>query len=172
VKITPSAQPTCPPANKPKITEPVTAKLEVPVYYNTERGPVPSNNKLFAAEVLAETVLAELEQWAKKYHFALVHIGLYNPRPARTASGAPILKNGKPRWSGHAYALGIDFKGIITENGDGDFLDTNALADGAPKKFQELLHNVRTAIAAKHREAEIVKEPSWYHLGLKPVGGW
>ena len=172
MKITKSAQPTCAPANKPKITDPVTAVLEVPVYYNTERGPVPSNNKLFAAGILAETVLAELEKWAKKYNFALVHIGLYNPRPARRADGTPILVHGKPRWSGHAYALGIDWKGIITDGGHGDFLNTDELDAGAPAKFQELLHNVRAAIAAQHRNAEIVKEPGWYHLGLTPVGGW
>lgn len=164
MKVVQTRQPSGPPIDKPLIERPCVATLGVATYYYTERGAIPSNRGIVCSATFAETVLAALEAWAKRYHFAIVHIGVYNPRKARHMDGTPIIP---PRWSGHARGMGIDWKGVIESGGAGKFLTTGQLASDAPAKYQEIMHAMRVAIERVSLRPEIVEEGgSWVHAGI------
>ena len=164
LKITKTTQPAGGPADKPRLVDPVVAGLNVPVYYMTsDRGPVPSMRGIVCTRAFAETVLTQLEEFARKYGFGLVHIGVYVARKARHADGTPIVP---VRWSNHSFGEAIDFKGIITQHGEGDLLTVPQMETGCPAKLKELLDKCRSAINGIGRRPEIVDDGGWYHLGI------
>ena len=163
MKITTTGQPAMRPANAPLMKNPCTVKLDVPVFYNTERGPIPSNGGIVCSSDFAKTVLAALETWAKTYHFGIVHIGCYNPRMARNMNGTPILP---ARWSNHAFGTAIDFAGVLV-GGSLVIVRTGELETGAAKKWAELITAVTTSITHAGYRPEVVREGGiWEHLGF------
>lgn len=153
------------PTGAPNVVNPVKATLDCPVYYYGENGPVPSFSPVYCAGTFARTVLAAIEEWCVKHHFALVHVGIYNPRPARKANGQEITPK---RWSNHAYGCAIDFKGIKVNHGKGGFLSVDILQADAPAKWRELLDAVSDAMKAANLKPEMVDEGGWYHMGYFP----
>lgn len=169
MEITPTVQPTTGPSDKPILKDPVTVKLDVPVYYSGSGNAVPTSRLVTCDRAHAILIYQHINDWAVKYGFSLVHLGTYYPRKARKANGDVILYKGKPRWSGHSWGA-IDFHGVIAS--DGKFYDVNALKAQAPAKFAELMSKLKSAIVAAHRKPEIVKEPHWVHCGIVPIEGW
>lgn len=165
MRIRRTTQPGGGPEWKPLVKTPVVVTLDVLVFYCTERGPVPSLRGIMCGKVFAATVLTEMNRILGGYGFALVHIGVYVPRRARKADGTLIRP---ARWSNHAYGEAMDFKGIITERGEGKFLDIAAMKRGCPKKLREILEACESAICARNRRPEIVDEGGWIHIGLWP----
>jgi hypothetical protein len=166
MKIKATQQPKDAPADKPLVKQPVFAELDIPLFYATERGPMPWHHSIFCGQTFADTILAECEKLCLAENFALVHLGVYNPRKARHKNGTEI----KPtRWSNHAYGEAMDFKGIMTDNGAGQFLDIKALKAERPDFLATLKQACETAINSKGRQAEIVDEGGWLHLGIWPL---
>lgn len=165
MKIEDTQQPSYGPPNKPLIGNPVKVTLDLPIFYATERGPVAWPHSILCGQAFAETVLTDCERILKNYNYALVHLGIYNPRYARRKNGTDI----KPlRWSNHAYGEAMDFKGIIADSGEGDFLDIESMMSKCPDRLDEIIDACLKAINAIGREPEIVNEDSWYHIGLWP----
>jgi hypothetical protein len=158
-------QPTDGPANKPTVVNPVLVTMDIPLFYATERDPVPWHHSIFCGKAFADTVLVECEKLLKEEGSALVHLGVYNPRQARHKDGTPIVP---PRWSNHAYGEAMDFRGIITDNGNGHFLGISDLKKQKPNFLNELTSACKAAIIALHRKEEIVDEGGWLHMGLWP----
>ena len=169
MKIEPTTQPKSGPKDKPILRDPVKVTLDAPVWYLTAKGPTRASRTLTCDRAHALLVYGPLNDWAVKYGFAIVHIGTYYPRKARTQSGKTILYNGRPRWSGHSWGA-IDFAGVIAS--DGKFYDTNDLKAGAPAKFEELYNDIKAAVQQAGRTLEYVTESHWRHVGLVPAGGW
>jgi hypothetical protein len=164
MKVIPCGQNPDRPANAPEVIDPVTATLDVAVFYETVRGPILTSRTIFCARIFSATVLTTIEQWCKKYHFSLVSLGCYSPRYARHADGTPILPQ---RWSGHAYGAAIDMSGV--EDSAGTFFRMDAFRDGSPEKYQELIAGCEKAMtAAGIHHQEIVIEPTWTHIGYLP----
>ncbi len=162
MKVEPSEQPVGGPPGKPLIENPVKVTLDIPVFYATERGPVPWNHSIICGKAFADTVLKECESLMQDRGLGLVHLGFYNPRQARRKDGTIIQP---PRWSNHAYGEAMDFKGVITESGEGEFLE---VADMESDVLDKIIESCRSAIEAAGRKPEIVDEGSWYHIGLWP----
>jgi len=167
MKIISAGQPKWGPANKPKIVSPVVATLDVPVFYATERGPIPSARGIICGQAFAETALLQLSTWCQEYGFALVHVGVYNPRQARKRDGSLIQP---ARWSNHAYAEAMDWAGIITSLGEGQWLRPRPMRAGIPAKLAEVLATCENAIRQAGRCPEIVDEGGWIHVGVWPAG--
>lgn len=168
MKVIPCGQMADGPADKPTVIDPVHAILDVPIYYFTQRGPVLTSRTLFCARLFSSTVLTVMEQWCEKYHFALVHLGLYFPRFARHADGTPILPQ---RWSNHAFACALDTKGMLTKQDDPDSLIVMSdMKIHAPEKYNELVDGCQAAIVKAGHKPEIVDEGNnlWLHIGLFP----
>lgn len=167
MKISPTVQASTPPG-RPDVYRPVKASLGVPLYYLRAKGEtVEWKHSVFCSETFAETVLVLLEEWARKHRFAIVHLGFYAARQARKRNGQPIMP---PRWSNHAYGEAVDFAGIITDNGQGQYLNLDAMKDGCPAKLAELKRLCLNAISSEGREPEIVDEGEWLHVGIFPRG--
>lgn len=145
----------------PQLTDPVNALFNCRIFYATDEGIIDGGRRFFCERIFAITVLSEIENWCLKYGFGMVHIGSYNPRYARHKNGTEI----KPRrWSNHAYGLAIDFKGIKDNNGR--FISFENMQLQCPAKLNELIGNIKHAIAGKNRRAEIVDEGQWVHIGI------
>jgi len=150
------------PLAAPRVVKPVWCYLESRVYYVGGSGR-DETRSLYCAEAFARLVLGPMDEWAKRHGFGLLHLGCYAPRQARKANGQII----KPaRWSTHSYGLGIDWAGIV--DGRSQVIRTPAMRTACPAKLQELVEAVRASIAAGGRRAEIVEEPTWWHLGIWP----
>ncbi len=72
------------------------------------------------------------------------------------------------RWSNHAYGEAVDFKGVVTENGAGEFLGIAEMKEQCPDKLDFLIDACNQAIIAIQRKPEIVDEGDWCHIGLWP----
>jgi len=165
MRVFPSKQSTLPPPDKPLVLNPVLVEMDVPMFYMTERGPTPWDHKVFCGKAFADTVLKQLNQLLKEKNQALVHIGFYNPRKARKKDGTPIIPE---RWSNHAYAEAVDFKGVIL-NGDVDsFVSIKNMKASMPDQLALIKASCESAIVAIRRKAEIVDEGDWLHIGLWP----
>ena len=163
MRIIATSQSTWGPPDKPRVANPVKATLTIPVFYATERGPVPYTQPIFCGRVFAETVLKALERCCLGWQFGLVHIGLYNPRKARKADGKVI----RPvRWSNHAYGEAMDFKGIVTNLGQGRFYNIKRMQWGCPSKLGDVWTGCEEAIESKGLRPEIVDEQDWLHIGI------
>lgn len=164
IEITPTTQRADGPANKPEVPNPVLVRMERPVYYVSERGPLPISSRIFCGRDFAETVLSAMHDVLESAGWSIAHIGIYNPRQARRANGALI----KPvRWSNHAHAEAMDFKGLVTENGQ--LLNIPTLKQRHSLLLGNLLDECEARIKARHRRPEIVDEGGWLHIGLWPV---
>lgn len=156
-----SPQPMWGPEDKPLIPEPCVCRLDVPVAYLGANGTIPSTRGITCDRDFARIVLGEMERWALRYGFGIVHLGVYNPRKAQKKNGQII----KPeRWSNHSYGTAIDFAGITTR--EGEFLGIGDMQDGCPAKLAELKDRVAHAMIQSSRRAEIVDEGGWIHLGI------
>ncbi len=163
-----TSQPTWGPGNKPTLQRPVMATLDIPLFYLTQRGPVLWPHSILCDKVFATTVLAEMNDFARQYHFGLVHLGVYNPRMARRKDGTLIVPH---RWSNHAYGKAMDFAGIVTQDGEGDYLPISKMrstAHGCPKKLRDVIRDCDAAIRGAHAVPEIVDEGRWLHVGFYP----
>ena len=165
MQITEIMQPTEGPPDKPLLVNPVSVMLGVPTYFLSPEGPVPDTQGIVCGRLLADTVFAALTHIARREHAALVHLGVYNPRYARRPDGAIIQPI---RWSNHAFGEAMDFVGIITDWGQGDFLAIPALQAHHSALLDEIIVACRQAITAAGRRAEIVDEGGWYHIGIWP----
>jgi hypothetical protein len=166
MNIEPTGQPGWGPADKPLVKNPVNVALDVPVYYCEDDGAFTQNETIFCGRAFADTVLIECNKILQANNFALAHLGFYYPRKARRKDGSII----KPeRWSNHSFGEAVDFKGVITEGGEGEFLGIEAMKEQCPDKLQALVQACQTAIKAINRNAEIVDEGEWYHIGLWPA---
>lgn len=163
--VKPGVRPGNGPPGKPVISDPVNVTMDIPLYYATERGPVVWNHSIFCGRAFANTVLKQCSTILAEYNFALVHLGVYNPRKARHRDGTDIVP---VRWSNHAYAEAMDFKGVITEGGEGKFLDIVAMKKQCPEALNKLTDSCRNSIEEIGRKPEIVDEVSWLHIGLWP----
>lgn len=166
MKEEPAEQPGGGPSGKPLIKNPVKVTLDIPVYYATERGPRPWHHSILCGKAFADTVLRECEIILQDQSLALVHLGFYNPRQARRKDGTPIQP---PRWSNHAYGEAMDFKGVITNSGEGDFLEIADMESTMPDTLNEIMKSCGIAITAAGRRPEIVNEGGWVHIGLWPL---
>jgi hypothetical protein len=156
--------------SEPKVPDPCVAKLDVPVYYLGANGTIPSTRGITCDRTFARVILAEVERWATRYGFGLVHLGVYNPRPARKRNGEIITPK---RWSNHAFGIAIDFAGItvpanVSDENPHGFMSIDEMQAGCPAKLAELMDRVRRVIIAASRRAEIVDEGGWIHIGLWP----
>jgi hypothetical protein len=161
MEIIPTGQQAGPPRGKPHVVNPVKAKLNIPLYYNTERGPVPWNHGIYCSHVFAATVLGPLEVLFERNNWGLCHIGFYNPRLARTKAGKTIQPE---RWSNHSHGLAVDFKGTVDE--DGKLTTVRQLK--AKGLLDDIVGPVQTAILKANRKPEIVDEGGWLHIGIWP----
>jgi hypothetical protein len=164
--IKPTGQSTLPVPGKPLVIDPVKVYMDIPLFYATERGPVPWDHPIFCAKVFAETVLQVQNDILLAEQMGLVHIGFYYPRPARRRDGTPIEPE---RWSNHSYGLAEDWKGIVTKNGE--FLGVDLL-HGNPAVptdlFMRIWNGCAEAIRKAGRRPEIINEGSWVHIGIWP----
>jgi hypothetical protein len=141
----------------PIVVRPVRVWLDIPVFYATENGFVPSNGGIYCAELFSQCVLKPINEYCKMRNFSFVHIGCYNPRPARKKNGDPILDvNGAMRWSNHAFGSAIDAKGVIL---DGEFRLFTLKED--KEMFDKIIQNIFQA----GKKPEIVDEKGWWHIG-------
>jgi len=161
-----SNQPNWGPPEKPPIQNPVKVAMDIPLFYATERGPTSWNHSVVCGEAFADTVLKECERIFQEQNLALVHIGFYNPRKARRKDGTIIQPT---RWSNHAYGEAVDFKGVITNSGEGEFLGIADMESTMPETLKEIVESCEKAIIDAGREPEIVHEGDWYHIGLWPL---
>lgn len=153
------------PDGAPVVHDPVSVTMDVQVLYPGSGMPERTLSPIYCSRSFAAIVLMTMNAWAEKYGFAIVHLGVYNPRKARKADGTPILPS---RWSNHAYGEAMDWAGIVTT--DGKWLKPRALRSGSPAKYRELLDSLRAVIASNHRREEIVDEGGWIHIGMFPEG--
>lgn len=165
MRIYPSKQSDLPPPDKPLVINPVLVEMDIPLFYMTERGPVPWAHKIFCGKAFADTVLKELNTLFIEHSVGLVHIGFYNPRKARHKDGSPIVPT---RWSNHAYGEAVDFKGITTDATGDSFLGIAAMKQKQPNLLSAINQRVSQAIVSYGRRAEIVDEGDWLHIGLWP----
>lgn len=162
MKITKAQQPAG--ADAPIVHDPVYVTMDRPVYYVTERGPTLSVHPIFCGLAFATTVLDVMQNTVEAAGWSIAHVGVYNPRPARHKDGSLI----KPkRWSNHAYAEAMDFKGVVGANGK--LVTIAEMKQRHPELLKKLLDSCAKAIAALGRRAEIVDEGGWIHIGLWPV---
>jgi len=157
-------QPSWGPSDKPLIDNPVKVTMDIPLYYLDDSG-FSLNHSVVCGEAFADTVLKELERILQEQNLALVHIGFYNPRKARRKDGTLIQP---VRWSNHAYGEAVDFKGVKTDSGEGEFLGIAEMEATMPETLEEIVDSCNRAIIDAGREPEIVHEGDWYHLGLWP----
>lgn len=152
------------PDNKPQIHDPVLVTMDRPVYYVTERGPTVSTHPLFCGRAFAVSVLDVMRDQLEASGWSIAHVGIYNPRQARHKDGSLI----KPaRWSNHAYAEAMDFKGLVGANGK--LVSIADMKQKFPEVLERLKEGCEKAIAALGRRAEIVDEGGWMHIGLWPA---
>lgn len=148
--------------HSPPVLYPVNATMDAHLFYNTERGPVIWPHPIFCSLLFSQLVLSPLDVFLVKNNYALVHIGIFNPRPARHVDGSLI----KPvRWSNHAYGKAMDFKGIITDNGAGEFIEYKKLKS-TNNPIIAVINDIREDIVKAHYQPEIVDEHSWLHIGI------
>lgn len=152
------------PAEAPLVANPVLVRMDRPVYYVTERGPTLASSPIFCGQAFADTVLKAMHDVLETAGWSIAHIGVYNPRLARKASGAPIIPK---RWSNHAYGEAMDFKGIITPKGN--LIDIRQMREQHGPLLQNLLSVCQIRTNKARRRAEIVDEGGWYHIGLWPA---
>ena len=157
-------QPSGGPPDKPLIKNPVEVTMDFPVYYADDSG-LKLNHSVICGEAFADTVFKECERIFQEQNLALVHIGFYAPRLARRKDGTLIEP---PRWSNHAYGEAMDFKGVITDSGEGEFLGIADMESTMPETLREIVESCERAITDAGREPEIVHEGNWYHVGLCP----
>jgi hypothetical protein len=166
MKIIPTKQSKLPPSDKPEVKDPVRVYMDIPLYYYTERGPVPWNHSIFCSQPFAVTVLETMNEILGREKMGLVHLGIYNPRRARKRNGTPIQP---VRWSNHAYGEAIDWRGTVDE--EGVFYSVDHLNE-TPTIEKELLTEIWSGcsklIEATGRKPEIVNEGRWIHIGLWP----
>jgi hypothetical protein len=165
MEIQASVQSDSPPPDKPLVENPVKVKMDVTVYYQTERGPTLSNSRIFCGKAFADTVLTEINAIMQEHGLGLVHLGFYNPRKARKKDGTPIVPT---RWSNHAYGEAMDFKGVVRGNDPDNFADIAAMKQQLPEILQRIQTRCAAAIEAAGRRPEIVDEGGWFHIGLWP----
>jgi hypothetical protein len=165
MQIAPTHQPTQGPPEKPIVKDPVLVKLDIPLYYAAEQGPVPWHHSILCGRAFAETVLQQCNEILTASNCGLVHIGIYNPRQARRKDGTLIQPI---RWSNHAYGEAMDWSGVITDAGNGDYLNISKMKGQCPEILQKIIDTSRQAIAKLGREPEMVDEGGWYHIGLWP----
>ena len=165
MKIEPTTQSTLPPPDKPLVNSPVLVELDVPLFYMTERGPIPWAHKVFCGKTFADTVLTEVNAVLQAGGLGLVHLGFYNPRQARRKDGTPIVP---ARWSNHAYGEAVDFKGVVRGANPDDFLDIAAMKAGLSAVLADIENRCASAIKAIDRKPEIVDEGGWLHIGIWP----
>ncbi len=91
MRIFPSKQSDLPPPDKPQVLNPVLVEMDIPLFYMTERGPIPWQHKIFCGRAFADSVLRPINQILKDSGKGMVHIGFYNPRQARKRDGTPII---------------------------------------------------------------------------------
>lgn len=166
MKISPCGQSTLPPPDKPLVQNPVLVSMDVPLYYMTEHGPVGWAHDVFCGKAFADTVLEQLNQMFKDSGRGLVHIGFYNPRKARRKDGSPVTPE---RWSNHAYAEAVDFKGLVLDGDPGRFVSIAGMKASMPSQLSEIRSRCERAINAIGRRAEMVDEGEWLHMGLWPA---
>jgi hypothetical protein len=106
--------------------------------------------------LFADVILKTIENHCVEHNLGLVHIGVYNPRPARKKDGTNFIPL---RWSEHAFGNAIDLKGF-TQNGKLIY------ADKEPH-FKDLLKKIVDMCASKKVTLSVVNETNWYHIGLK-----
>jgi hypothetical protein len=151
-------------ADAPIVREPVLTTLDVHTYYVTEHGHVPCS-PTFCSQKYASTILLAWNEILRAEGWALAHIGVYNPRFARSASGRTFVPH---RWSNHAYGNAMDWKGIVTKNGSGELITVTEMRQQCPKHLAEMLSAAKRAIEKVGRRVEIVDEHSWIHVGFYP----
>ena len=139
--------------------------MDVPMYYMTERGPIPWNHRVYCGRAFADTVLRQVNRTLAEGRLAMVHIGVYNPREARRKDGTLIQP---VRWSNHAYGEAMDFKGVMVANGAGNFLTVRDMRRQIPDLLDTLVSRCHSAITAQRRKPEIVDEGDWLHVGIWP----
>lgn len=167
MKITPAKRRTDIPAGAPVLRDPVNVVLDVPVFYVNERGPIRVFGPQYCERIFATTVLKTINSILSEKNLGLAHLGIYNPRKARRANGEPILP---PRWSNHAYACAMDFKGVVLPGDVPVLLDIKAMK--ADAHYLALLNDAsarcKESITAINRKPEIVDEGGWIHVGIWP----
>lgn len=160
MQIRATRQSSLPPLDKPLVKDPVRVTMDIPLYYMTERGPVPWDHTIFCARAFADTVLYTINGIFCEQQLGFVHLGFYNPRKARRRNGALI----EPvRWSNHAYGEAGDWKGIVTQ--DGEFTPVGTLDE---KLFMAVWSGCTVAIRDIGRKPEIINERGWVHIGIWP----
>lgn len=165
MNIQPTQQPSQGPAGKPLIANPVLVTMARPVYYVTDRGPIPSTHPILCGKAFANTVLLVMSRCLEAAGWSIAHVGVYNPRQARRKDGSLI----KPvRWSNHAFAEAMDFKGIVGD--DGKLISIGEMKQRHPELLAQLRDGCEQAIRGIERKAEIVDEGGWLHIGLWPAG--
>lgn len=165
MRIYPSKQSDLPPADKPRVLNPVLVEMDIPLFYMTERGPVPWQHKVFCGRAFAETVLKAINQLFRERGLGMVHIGFYNPRKARRKDGTPIVP---ARWSNHAYGEAVDFKGVTRGGSADEFVSIRQMKTSMTEELTLLKSGCEAAIVALGRKPEIVDEGDWLHIGLWP----
>lgn len=169
IRITPTQQSADRPADAPLVDKPVLVTMALPTYYVTERGPILSTRPIFCARAFASTVLEAMHGTLETAGWSVAHVGVYNPRPARRASGALIQP---VRWSNHAHGEAMDFKGIVHHAAGRDrpmLVGISEMKQRHPALLENLLAECEAAIKASGRRPEIVDEDGWYHIGLWPA---
>ena len=156
MKITATAQSGIDPANKPMVNFPVSVLADMPVYYSEDKGLTLVKSGIFCSRLFADTVLKVINDHCVEHNLGLVHIGVYNPRPARKKDGTNFIPL---RWSEHAYGNAIDLKGFAQS---GKLIYT----DKEPH-FKDLLKKIVDMCASKKVTLSVVNETNWYHIGLK-----
>lgn len=165
MRITPTRQSTLPPPDKPLVASPVLVQMDIPLFYMTERGPIPWAHKIFCGKSFAETVLKEMNAILLSTSFGLVHIGFYNPRKARKRDGTPIVPT---RWSNHAYGEAMDFKGITTEATGKSLVSIVQMKISHPDLLASIKSRTSQSIIGHGRKPEVVDEGDWLHIGIWP----
>lgn len=160
MRVISTVQPSGPPPDKPQILNPVLVTLDVPLFYQTERGPTLWAHPVFCAAKFADSVLLQLNRFALEHSYALVHLGFYNPRKARRRDGTFITPI---RWSNHAFGGAVDFKGVISQSGEGDFLQ---VARMPADQVADIREECARAILGVGERPEIVDEGAWLHIGI------
>lgn len=166
MRIFPSKQSDQAPPDKPKVLNPVLVEMDIPLFYMTERGPIPWQHKVFCGRAFAESVLKIINQIMKDRGKGIVHIGFYNPRKARKKDGTPIVPT---RWSNHAYGEAVDFKGVSTGGDIDSFVSIRDMKVSMADELNLLKSSCQAAIVALGRKPEIVDEGDWLHIGIWPL---
>ena len=166
MQIVPTGQSSLPPPDKPLVQDPVKVTMDIPLFYVTERGLIPWQHSIFCSRAFADTVLQVMNVTLGALGLGMGHIGFYAPRQAKKKDGSLIQP---VRWSNHAYGEAVDWKGIMTANGE--FRGVDIIHDAAAMDLtllREIWGKCGAAIMAIGRKPEIVSEGSWIHIGLWP----